>query len=96
MIYEVEHMNINNNKESKMFKINWANIKSALVYVFLTASLSVLVYIIGVGDVFLISLKSLINIGVMSISTGLISVIKSLLTTDEGKFLGVVSVIPEK
>lgn len=94
MNYEVEHLELN--KENKMFTIQWANIKSALVYVFLTASLSILVYIIGVGDVFLISGKSLINIGVMSISTGLVSVIKSLLTTNDGKFLGVVSVVPEK
>lgn len=85
-----------NYMDSNLGTLSWANIKSALVYVFLTATLSILIYIIGIGDIFLISTKSLVNIGVMSLATGFVSVIKSFLTTSEGKFLGVVSVVPEK
>lgn len=66
------------------------NIKNALVWVVLTAISSILIYIIGVGDVFNLDTKALINIGAMSLFNGLLSLIKSLMTNNEtGKIAGI-------
>jgi hypothetical protein len=75
---------MNNN----IFTINWTNIKSALVSTILTAVLSMAVYVVSLNDIFVIDYHTLANIGAISVLTGLISLIKSFLTTDSGRFLG--------
>lgn len=84
-----------------MFKINWINVKSALVYGILTAFfvfiLSLLGSIMKAGSIFGLNWKEILDIGVMStlsIFVTTISLIKNLFTTDAGNFLGITKVIP--
>ena len=84
--------NRNKSMKSPLFKLSWTEIKSALVYALLTALAAMLAYIVGLGDIFSISIKPLVNIGAMSLAVGILSVIKNLLTTSEGDFLGAVKV----
>ena len=77
---------------SNLFTLSWTEIKSALVYAILTAVSAMIVHIVGLGDIFSISIKPLINIGAMSLGVGLISIIKNLLTNSRGNFLGAVKV----
>ncbi len=77
---------------SNLMTLNWTEIKSALVYAVLTALAAMLVHVIGVGDIFALSVKPIVNIGVLSFAVGMLSLIKNLLTTDKGKFVGVVQV----
>lgn len=79
-----------------MFKLNVVNVKSAFIYAVLTALAAMLTYIVGLGDVFEISVKPLVNIGVLSLAVGLLSIIKNFLTADSGKFLNTVKVVEEK
>ena len=72
---------------------NLVNIKSAFVYMLLTASLEVLSYVIALGDIFKIDFHVLINLFVVALAVGLVSFIKSLLTTHKGNFLGVIKVV---
>jgi hypothetical protein len=68
------------------------SIKSALVSGVLMAVLVVCGYIIEIGDIFNISLKAVANIGVMSLLTSAVSLIKSLLTTSAGNFAGLTKI----
>lgn len=86
-----------------MFKINWVNIQSALVYGFLSAILgglfSVLNYIIDAGTIYGLDWKAVLDKGAMAslgIFVTMISIVKNLLTTDKGNFAGVIEVIPNK
>jgi len=72
--------------------INLTNIKSALVSVCLMAILSGSVYIIESGDIFAINWRTLVNIGSIALLTGIVSIIKSLLTNSNGVFAGSVKV----
>lgn len=85
---------MNNN----IFSISWVNIKSAMVSTVLTAFLSMAVYIVSLNDIFVINYRTLINIGAISLLTGIISLIKSFLTTDTGRFLGTTKIaeVPKK
>jgi hypothetical protein len=73
---------------SELGKLSWRDCKSALIYVGLTAVVSVAGYILGVGDVFAIDMKSLANVLALSVAAGLVSILKQLLTTKKGEFLG--------
>lgn len=75
-----------------MFQLNALNIKSALVYVFLAAFFQLLSYIIGVGDVWKLDYHTIVNTFVIAFAVGCLSIIKNLLTTSDGKFLGVTQV----
>lgn len=75
-----------------MNAINWTNVKSALVSGVLTAVLAGAMYVIGVGNVFAINVHSLVNVVALGLLTSIVSLIKSLLTTDKGNFLGAVSI----
>lgn len=84
-----------------MGKISWVNIKSALVYGVLTAIVFAILamagYVLQIGDIFGIDWKALVNTGVIAFITGIVmgvSIIKNLLTTDDGKFMDTVKVIP--
>jgi len=82
------------NKMNGIFQLDWDNIRSAITSVLLTAVLGLLMYVVGVGDVWKIDFHSVVNIFSIAIATGLVSLIKNFLTTDKGQFLGVTQVIP--
>lgn len=77
---------------SKFLTLNATNVKSAVVSGLLTALLAMAMYVIGLGDVFAINTKEITNIGAMALITSIVSLLKSLLTTDDGKFMGSVEV----
>ena len=86
-----------------MFKIDWANIKSAIVYGLLSSLvlgvLASLGYVLKLGNIWGIDWKELTNVGILAAIGGFvagISIIKNLLTTNSGKFLGITEVIPDK
>ena len=79
-----------------MFKLSKENIKSALVYGLLSGILAIFMYALEVGDLFKLDWKALVNAGVFAFMIAMVSVIKNLLTSDEGKFLGITTVIPDK
>ncbi len=80
---------------TNIFSLSWTNFKSAFVFAVLTAFVAVIVYILGLGDVFKIDGHTITNIGVMALLNGVLSLLKSFLTTDTGKFLGVTTVVPK-
>ncbi len=76
-----------------MFSLDANNIRSALVYGILTALMLMAIYVVGIGDIFKIHYRTLLNIGVISLLTTFISLVKNLLTNSKGKFAGIVKVI---
>ena len=64
-------------------------IKSALVSGVIMGILSGLIYIVGIGDIFALNLKSLINVVAIAIATSIVSFIKSSLTSSDGTFAGI-------
>ena len=77
-----------------IFKLSWINIKSALVYGALSAVLAMATYAINVNDLFQINWHTLLNAGVFGFLIVLVSLIKNILTNDEGNFVGLIKVIP--
>lgn len=75
-----------------IFTLDWASIKSALISTLLMAILAMVMYIIGLGDIWSIDAKAITNIGVMAFLTGIVSLVKSFLSTDGGKFMGSVDI----
>jgi hypothetical protein len=65
------------------------NIKSALVSGVIMAILAIAGYVLGVGDVYSLDHKMIVNTGVMALLTAIVSYIKSSATDDAGKFLGI-------
>lgn len=80
--------------ESGILKLTKENVKSALVYGLLWGLLSVIARISEVGNVFALDWKELVNAGVLSTLAVCISLLKNLLTTNSGNFLGITKVIP--
>lgn len=72
--------------------INLTTLKGALTSTVLMAILSGLMYVTQVGDVFALDVKTLTNVIAISLATGVVSLIKSLLTNDDGVFVGIVKV----
>lgn len=66
--------------------ISWINVKSALVY----GLLAVLMAIIANKSIFGLDWRVLVDTAVMGV---LVSFVKNFLTTNDGKFAGVVKVI---
>lgn len=64
-------------------------IKGALVSTVLMAILSIIVYILGVGDIFAVDVKVLVNVGVMSLLAGIASLLKAVLTDSTGRVAGI-------
>lgn len=93
---EVDDLIIKENKfmESGMLKLNKENFKSALVYGLLWGLLAVAVRVDEVGDIFALNWRELVNVGVTGGLAVGISLLKNLLTTTSGNFLGAVKVIP--
>lgn len=86
-----------------IFKLNAANIKSAIVYGLLTLGatflLAALQSILKAGSIFGLDWKAIIDSSVIATIPILIagvSIVKNLLTTEKGDFLGVAEVIPDK
>jgi len=79
-------------EDTKLFRISWSNIKSAFIYALLILIIEILVYIIGVGSVFKIEWKSLIDAGLLPMFIFAVSILKNFLTTSKGNFLGFVKV----
>lgn len=77
-------------KENK--HMNWITIKSALVSGVLMAILGIALNVIQTGDVFAVDVKELINVGVIALLTSIVSFLKSILTTQNGNFAGIVKV----
>ena len=75
-----------------MGTLNWNNIKGAFISALLTAKLAVLIYVTSLKDIFEFDPHQAVNIGAMSLMTGIVSLLKSLLTSDSGKFLGMTKV----
>lgn len=77
---------------SNLLSLNLTEVKSAIVYALLTALLQICIYIAGVGSIFKVEWHTLVDIGVIALIVGFISIIKNLLTTSDGKFLGAIKV----
>lgn len=80
---------------NEIFTLNITQVKSAIVSGVLTAILGAAGYIIGVGDVFAIDVHALTNVTALAFLTTVVSLVKSLLTTSQGNFIGAVKVITE-
>jgi len=76
-----------------ILELNWINIKSALIYGLLMAIFAMLVQIKQAEELTKVDWGMIVSSGVMALVTATISVIKNILTTDKGNFLGVVKVI---
>jgi hypothetical protein len=72
--------------------INLNDIKSALVSAVLMAVLAMAMYIINAGNIFAIDWNDLANTGIIALLTGVVSLVKSLLTNNNGVFAGSVKV----
>lgn len=84
-------------------KLNWINIKSAVIYGFVTMLvvfvLAIAEKILQAGSIFGIDWRGVIDVGAMttlSVFVTSVSLVKNLLTSNAGKFLGAVTVIPDK
>lgn len=77
---------------STIGKFSWTDFKGALVSGIIMALLAMCIYIMQIGNIFEIDTQNLINIGVMAGITSIVSLLKSTLTNDNGKFAGVVHV----
>lgn len=85
-----------------LLKISWVNIQSAVVYgvvsMFFAAIITVGNAIKDHGSIFGLDWHNIIDttaMVVLSIFVALTSVIKNLLTTEKGNFLGSIKVIPD-
>lgn len=86
-----------------LFTLTWSNVKSAVVYGVLalgaTFILSFLQSVLNAGSIFGLDWKSIIDsatIATIPVFITFVSLGKNLLTTSQGKFLGVTEVIPDK
>ena len=72
-----------------IFTLDWASVKRAAISTVIMALVAGAVYVVGIGDIFAVNLHSLANVVALSLLTGLISLVNSLLTTNDNKFLGI-------
>ena len=72
--------------------IDATKIKSALVSTVIAGILAGAMYVVGVGDVFAIEIKALINVFSLAALSGVVSLIKAGLTTTQGDFVGAVRI----
>lgn len=85
------------------FTLTWSNIKSAVIYGFLTLVatflLSIVQNVLNTGSVFGLDWKQIVDSAVIATLPTIIialSLAKNLLTNSKGEFLGVTEVIPDK
>lgn len=83
-------------EKSALGKLNWLDIKNSIVYFLLMLSLEGLLalclYIVGVGSIWKIDWKGLVDATVLPMIIALTSILKSLLTTKEGNFVGIAKI----
>ena len=72
--------------------INLTTIKSALISSLLSAVGAMAGYVVGLGDVFKVEWQALVNIGILTILVGVVSLVKSVGTNSRGEFAGVVKI----
>jgi len=77
---------------SKLFTFNFANVKSAIISGVLMALFAMCTYIVSVGNIFTMDYAQLANIGAIAGVTSIVSLLKSMLTTSDGKFVGMTSI----
>lgn len=85
------------------FNLTWSNVKSALIYGVLT-SIATFLLVVGesvleAGTIFGLDWANIIDRSVIAVIGGmvvLVSLVKNLLTDSQGRFLGVLEVIPDK
>lgn len=85
------------------FTLTWSNIKSAVVYGLLSIVLTFMLVVgqslLDAGTIYGLDWAAILDKGVISVVgvlVTLVSLIKNMLTNAQGKFLGVVEVIPDK
>lgn len=85
-----------NNKymDNGILKLDWISVKSSLVYGLLWALLTVMVKVVEAGSFFSVDWKDLLDAGGMAFMAVIIVLIKNLLTTNNGNFVGLVQVTP--
>ena len=67
-------------------------VKSAVISALLMGVLGVGTYITGIGDIFGLDWRTITNIFAVAVITGVVSYVKSLMTTKEGNFAGIVKI----
>lgn len=94
------YFNPKENMQNGLFKLDWANVRSAVVYGILTIVvcfvLSVVESIVKAGSIFGLDWHKVIDGGVLSslsFFVVILSLVKNLLTTDKGNFLGITKVV---
>lgn len=85
------------------FTLTWSNVKSAVIYGVLTAVVTFLLVvftnIIEAGTIYGLDWAHIIDKGLVAVISVLVvgvSLLKNLLTNSQGKFLGILEVIPDK
>jgi hypothetical protein len=68
-----------------IFKLDWANIKSSIVYGVIMGVGAMFAYAASIGDIFALDWRMLVNTGIFGMGGALL---KNLLTTNSGEFLG--------
>lgn len=77
------------NTNSKLFTIDFTNIKGAIVSAIVVGILAVLLSVYNSGDIFTIDWKMTVNAGVLA---AIGSILKNLFTNDTGSFAGITQV----
>lgn len=77
---------------TKIGTVNLTNVKGAIISALLMGVLALLTNIIATGNIFATDWNVVINAGILAFFTGLVSLIKNLLTDSAGAFLGAVEV----
>lgn len=90
----LENYYFKNKMKNGIFTLDGANVKSGLIYGLLWGLLSMLLQIKDAGSIFAIDWKSVGNAGIIAFIAVMITLLKNLLTTNSGKFVGIVKVIP--
>lgn len=84
-VEEYYQPNLKTNMDNGILKLSLENVKSAIVY----GLLAVALFVISKGSVFGLDWHALVDVGVLGLLT---SLVKNLLTTNEGNFVGLVGV----
>lgn len=74
---------------SKLFTVNWLEVKSAIVSGVIMALVVVITEVLVAGNIWVLDLKALLNTGIIAFLTIFVSFLKSLLTTSNGTIAGV-------
>jgi hypothetical protein len=86
-----------------LLKLDWENVKSAVVYglltMFVVFVISISEAVIAHGSIFGVDWKNVVDISslkVLGVFISGISIVKNLLTTNDGKFFGLFTVVSDK